>query len=52
MVSCYDCDHFGTLCRGIVPPIEYRNTIDQYCENFKVVKWRSELYKPGGETRI
>ena len=52
MVSCYDCEHFGTECRGIVPPIEYRDRIDQYCKNFKVVKWRSELYKPGGESRI
>ncbi|HIH00980.1 TPA: hypothetical protein HA259_02695 [Thermoplasmata archaeon] len=52
MVSCYDCDLFGTKCRGIVPPIEYRDRIDQYCANFKVVGWRSELYKPGGVSRI
>ncbi|MDH3364569.1 MAG: hypothetical protein OEM29_00970 [Thermoplasmata archaeon] len=52
MVSCYDCDHFGTRCRGILPPMKYRDTIDEYCENYKVVEWRRELYKPGGETRI
>lgn len=52
MVSCYDCDHFGTVCRGILPPTEYRDTIDKYCENFKVVAWRQELYKSSGETRI
>lgn len=52
MVSCYDCDHFGTHCKGILPPMEYRDRIDAYCENFKIVGWRSELHKPSGETRI
>ena len=52
MVSCYDCDHFGTRCKGILPPMEYRDRIDEYCENFKVVGWRGELHKPSGETRI
>jgi len=32
--------------------MKYRDTIDEYCENYKVVEWRRELYKPGGETRI
>jgi hypothetical protein len=52
MVSCYDCEHFATKCRGFVPPMEYRNRIDEYCVNFSVVEWRRELYKPGGESRI
>jgi hypothetical protein len=52
MVSCYDCDHFGTRCKGILPPMKFRDTIDEYCENYKVVEWRKELYKPGGESRI
>jgi hypothetical protein len=52
MVSCYDCEHFGTRCRGVVPPIEYRDRIDEYCRYFTVVSWRGELYKPGGESRI
>jgi hypothetical protein len=52
MVSCYDCDHFGTRCKGILPPMKFRDTIDEYCENYKVVEWRKELYKPSGESRI
>ena len=35
MVSCYDCDRFATDCRGIVPPIEFRDTIDEGSRHFK-----------------
>jgi len=52
MVSCYDCEHFGTRCNGIVPPMEYRDRIDEYCKMFKVVQWRHELYKRGGVSRL
>lgn len=52
MASCYDCDRFGTECRGIVPPMEYRGRVHEYCRLFKEVPWRGELYKPGGSSRI
>jgi hypothetical protein len=52
MVSCYDCEHFGTACKGIVPPIEFRDTVNEYCAKFLVVPWRSEMYKPEGRTRM
>ena len=52
MVSCYDCDLFSTKCVGIVPPIEYRDRIDEYCPLFTVVSWRTELFKPEGKARI
>jgi hypothetical protein len=52
MVSCYDCELFGIECKGVVPPMEFRNRIHEYCEHFKVVAWRKELFKPGGTSRI
>ncbi len=52
MVSCYDCEHFGTKCSGIVPPIEHRDRIDEYCDRFTVISWRDQLYKPEGRSRI
>jgi len=52
MVSCYDCEHFGVHCLGIVPPREYRDTIDHYCTMFKVVQWRHELYKSTGHSLL
>ncbi len=52
MVSCYGCDRFGTECRGILPPIEYRDSIDEYCRLFKPHSWQDELYKPGMKSRI
>jgi len=52
MVSCYDCDHFGTKCNGIVPPIEFRDRVDEYCAKFKVIGWREQLYKPAGRSRM
>ena len=33
MYTCYDCDHFGTDCEGIIPPDEYRNKVEEYCKN-------------------
>lgn len=52
MVSCYDCDRFGTECRGIVPPIEYRDRMHDYCRLFKPHTWQDELYKPSMASRI
>lgn len=52
MVSCYDCDRFGTECKGVVPPTEFRDRVDEYCRLFKAVSWRQEMYKPGGSSRI
>jgi|GEM_PF-2330965 len=52
MVSCYDCDRFGTECRGIIPPMEYRDRMDEYCRLFKAHTWQSELYKPSMSSRI
>ncbi|MGQ9587600.1 MAG: hypothetical protein ACUVT7_04375 [Thermoplasmata archaeon] len=52
MVSCYDCEYFGTDCLGIVPPIKYRDRIDEYCKKFKSVQYRHELYKPDGRSRL
>ncbi len=52
MVSCYDCDRFAIECRGIVPPIEYRDCVHEYCRLFKAHSWKDELYKPGMSSRI
>jgi hypothetical protein len=52
MVSCYDCEHFGIKCAGIVPPIEFRDRIDEYCSLFTMVSWRDEMYKPAGTARM
>ncbi len=52
MVSCWDCEYFGTKCQGVVPPIEYRDKIDQYCAKFKVISWRGQMYKPEGRARM
>jgi len=52
MVSCYDCEHFGIYCKGVVPPIEFRDRIDEFCDRFAVVRWRGELNKGDGQSRI
>ena len=52
MVSCYDCEEFGTRCAGIVPPLEFKDRIDALCPLFRVLPWRDELYKPSGSARI
>ncbi len=52
MVSCYDCDRFGIECKGILPSMEYRDRIDEYCKRYKQVPWRDQLYKSGGSPRI
>ena len=52
MVSCYDCELFGTDCPGIVPPIEYRDRIHDYCRRYKAVGWRRGMHKPDGRTRL
>jgi len=51
MVSCYDCENFGTKCTGIVPPLESKDRIDEYCRLFRVLPWRVELYEPSGSAR-
>ena len=50
MVSCYDCERFGISCLGIVPPMEYKDRVHEYCTMFKAVWWRHELYKPSGKS--
>lgn len=52
MVSCYDCEHLGIRCLGIVPPVEYRDRVDEYCRRFDVVQFRHELYKTTGTSRL
>lgn len=52
MVSCYDCEHFGAKCVGVVPPIEFRDSIDEYCRLFMIASWRDEMYKPAGTARL
>ena len=52
MVSCYDCERFSNRCPGMVPPLEYRDRMDDYCRLFVIVSWRTELYKPAGKARI
>jgi hypothetical protein len=52
MVSCYDCEHFAVRCLGIVPPLSFRDRIDDYCKMYKAVQWRHELYKPSGVSRL
>ena len=52
MVSCWDCEHFGTACRGIVPPIEFRDCVNEYCAKFLMVAWHNEMYKSEGRTRM
>ena len=48
MVSCYDCEHFGSKCNGIVPPMEFRDCTDEFCALFAMASWRTEMYKPQG----
>jgi hypothetical protein len=52
MVSCYDCEHFGGKCNGIVPPMEFRDCMDESCALFVMASWRTEMYKPRGKVRI
>ena len=52
MVSCYDCEHFAVRCLGIVPPIRFRDRIDNCCKMYKVVQWRHELCKSTGVSRL
>jgi len=52
MVSCYDCEHFGTACKGIVPPMEYRDRMDEFCRKFVELRFRDQLYKPDGASRL
>lgn len=52
MVSCYDCEHFGIRCLGIVPPTHLKDRVNEYCAMFRVVQWRHELYKPSGKSLL
>jgi len=38
MTSCHDCEHFGTECKDIVPPMEFKDRIDEFCRNFKELR--------------
>jgi len=52
MTSCYDCEHFGAGCKGIVPPMQFKDRIGEFCRNFTELKWRDQLYKPSGSTLL
>ena len=52
MYTCYDCNLFGNGCKGLLPPIEYRNKLEEYCHKFQLVPWRDDMFKPAGKTRI
>jgi hypothetical protein len=52
MYTCYDCKRFGSGCDGIIPPEEYRNDLETYCEKFLLNEWRKEMFKESGHKRI
>jgi len=52
MTSCYDCEHFGIACKGIVPPMEFKDRVDEFCKNFKELRYRDQLYKPSGSSLL
>lgn len=52
MTSCYDCEHFGIGCKGIVTPMAFKDRVDEFCRNFREVKWRDQLYKTSGTTML
>jgi hypothetical protein len=52
MYTCYDCDRFGDGCDGVIPPQEYSNKIESYCDRFVTVGWRKEVTKDPGKSRL
>ncbi len=50
MTSCYDCEHFGIECRGIVPPMDFKDRVNELCRRFEELRWHDQLYKPAGST--
>jgi hypothetical protein len=52
MYTCYDCEHFGPDCEGIIPPDEFRNKVEKFCERFLIIAWRREMFKDGGRKRL
>jgi hypothetical protein len=43
---------FGNGCDGAIPPMEYRNDLENYCKKFILVRWRKEMFKDSGESRL
>jgi hypothetical protein len=52
MYTCYDCELFGNGCRGMIPPLEMRNKLEEHCPKFSLLSWRNDMFKPSGRTRI
>ncbi len=52
MYTCYDCELFGTNCEGMIPPMEYRNNLEKYCNRFILIKWRKDMFKDAGTKRL
>jgi hypothetical protein len=52
MYTCYDCERFGNGCDGMIPPMEFRNTLEKFCERFLLVEWRRDMFKDAGKSRL
>jgi len=52
MYTCYDCERLGNGCDGVIPPKEYSNKIEKYCDRFVLVRWRGDMFKDAGRSRL
>lgn len=52
MYTCYDCEYFGSRCEGMIPPMEFRNNLENYCNKFVLNKWRKDMFKDSGTKRL
>ena len=52
MYTCYDCEKFGTVCDGVIPPMKFRNNLEKYCKDFILIKWRKDMFKDAGNKRL
>jgi hypothetical protein len=52
MYTCYDCELFGTSCDGLIPPMEFRNKLEEFCKKFVLIKWRNDMFKDTGTKRL
>jgi hypothetical protein len=52
MYTCYDCERFGNGCDGTIPPMEFRNALEKYCDRFILVAWRRDMFKDAGKSRL
>jgi hypothetical protein len=52
MYTCYDCEHFGTDCEGVIPPDKFRNRVEEFCKRFVLISWRKDMFKDGGSKRL